>query len=308
MWLSCSPLAHWHRRRVRPKGASPAPDGRAEASARFQRGVALFVEGDYDAALIEFRRAYDAAPAYSVLYDIGQTQLALRHYPEAIEAFSRYLSEGAERVTSERRAEVEATVATIRQRIGQVEVDVDVEGAEVRIDDTVVGVAPILRSIPVSIGTHRIEASARGRESASRTVTVAGGDSLAIHLSLPELAPVTVTVREVEESHPFQAAGTVGFVLAGLAGAAAVVTGVVALDHASSVDALLDQYPADPEAIDGARRETASFALATDVLIGGAVLIGGLSLTAFLLDQPSSHEAPTAGALRLTPSGVSLFF
>jgi len=43
-----------------------------EAASRFKKGLELFKDGDYQAALIELRRANELAPNYNVLYNIGQ--------------------------------------------------------------------------------------------------------------------------------------------------------------------------------------------------------------------------------------------
>jgi uncharacterized membrane protein len=44
-----------------------------DAGKHFQRGVSLYGEADYRAALIEFKRAYALAPNAAVLYHVGQT-------------------------------------------------------------------------------------------------------------------------------------------------------------------------------------------------------------------------------------------
>jgi len=55
-----------------------------EAGKHFQRGVTLYNETDYRAALVEFRRAYDLAPNAAVLYNIGETEYQLRDYASAL--------------------------------------------------------------------------------------------------------------------------------------------------------------------------------------------------------------------------------
>ena len=43
-----------------------------KARASFQQGVDLFHEGNFEAALAEFRKAYATAPSYRLLYNIAQ--------------------------------------------------------------------------------------------------------------------------------------------------------------------------------------------------------------------------------------------
>jgi Tfp pilus assembly protein PilF len=55
-------------------GAQPAhgdESKRDEARQRYQRGLQLFNEGNYEAARVEFERAYQLSPSYKILYNIG---------------------------------------------------------------------------------------------------------------------------------------------------------------------------------------------------------------------------------------------
>ena len=74
-----------------------------EAMPHFQRGVELYDENDFQNALIEFRRAYEIAQDYHVLYNVAQTCYQLQNYACALDAFTRYLSEGGSAIARERR-------------------------------------------------------------------------------------------------------------------------------------------------------------------------------------------------------------
>ena len=50
---------------------APTKAQQQEAATRFKKGLDLFKDGDYQASLIEFRRANELAPNYNVLYNIG---------------------------------------------------------------------------------------------------------------------------------------------------------------------------------------------------------------------------------------------
>src|SRR5262245_54854214 len=69
---------------------SPAPSDAAqspkikEATARFERGLALYDDGDYDAALVEFSRAYELSPTYKVLYNIAKIERVKNDYSSAL--------------------------------------------------------------------------------------------------------------------------------------------------------------------------------------------------------------------------------
>jgi tetratricopeptide (TPR) repeat protein len=97
--------------------AEPA-DERALARGHFDRGVALAKAGSYEAALLEFQQAYRIAPHFSVLYNIGQAELALDRPGAAVETFRRYLAEGQDQIEPARRAEVVSTIASELERMG----------------------------------------------------------------------------------------------------------------------------------------------------------------------------------------------
>src|SRR5262245_51288347 len=71
-----------------------AGDGiRAEARERFDRGLALFNDGDNAGALAEFRRAYDLVPHRLVLFNIGMVYAAMGRPVEAADTLERVLGD-----------------------------------------------------------------------------------------------------------------------------------------------------------------------------------------------------------------------
>src|SRR6185369_13528930 len=97
--------------------AAPTKEQQHEAATRFKKGIELFKEGDYQAALIEFRRANEIAPNYAVLYNIGQVYFQLQDYAGALTALERYLSEGGKNVPTARRTEVEKDIEKLKSRV-----------------------------------------------------------------------------------------------------------------------------------------------------------------------------------------------
>ena len=75
-----------------------ADEARDAAGAHYVHGIELARNGAYEAALQEFNAAYAISPQFSVLYNIGQAQMALDHPSQAIEVFARYLSDGKDRI------------------------------------------------------------------------------------------------------------------------------------------------------------------------------------------------------------------
>src|SRR6516165_10065019 len=102
--------------------AAPTKAQQQEAATRFRKGLDLFKDGDYQAALIEFRRANELAPNFNVLFNIGQVYFQLQDYPNALTALERYLNEGGDRIPASRRAEVARDIDKLKARVANIEI------------------------------------------------------------------------------------------------------------------------------------------------------------------------------------------
>jgi hypothetical protein len=180
--------------------AQPAPK---EASQHFQRGLKLFDEQDFRAALIEFRRAFDIAPSPNVLYNIGQSCYQLQDYVCAQQTFDRYLREMGDKMAPERRKEIEAELGELKGRIAYLTITTTPPGAEVSIDENVMGKTPFTGPQPVSAGRRRITATLEGQPPVSKTIDVAGGDQAKITLTFSSpSAPVASSAAPATTTSP----------------------------------------------------------------------------------------------------------
>src|SRR6188768_2257405 len=96
--------------------AAGSASATTEARERFQRGVSLYREGSFDAALAEFRRAYEIAPNYRILYNLAQVQVERHDSVAALTLFGQYLQQGDTEIDAERRAQVERDMQSLRGR------------------------------------------------------------------------------------------------------------------------------------------------------------------------------------------------
>ncbi|WP_437279376.1 PEGA domain-containing protein [Sorangium sp. So ce375] len=266
--------------------AQPAGAGRTEeADARFRRGVELYNEVDYGAALTEFRRAYELAPAYQVLYNIAGTCFQLKDYACALRAFEKYLADGGAQIPGGRRADVERDIAVLRSRVATVEISTSEPGVEISVDDVPAGKTPLPEPLLMSAGRRRIVAEAPGRPAVMRVVDVAGGDHVQLKIELPEARAPQGTGRAPAPGAPVgraprqqRSVPVLPWLATGALAVGAATTGVLALGASGDLGAALDRYPGDARAIERARTKTAALALTADLLAGAAVLVGGVSL------------------------------
>jgi len=304
-----------------PSITSPGPAAVEEARAHFNRGVDFFREGNYAAALIEFRRANDIAPNYRLLYNLGQTYVELHDYASALKAFEEYLGRGGAEVAQERRSEVQSEIRKLRARVAVLTVKTNVDGGELLVDDTVIGSLPLQEPLLVSAGRRKIAIQKNGAVVATRTVEVAGGDAVTVDLNATPSAPAPSGSAAAPPATPPPAAplaqpassgpGTgfwIALVATGVFAAGTTVTGIMTLGAKNDFDSQLDTYPTTRSSIDGARDKTRHLALVTDIL-GGATLLAGAATIYFAASGPSSPgeraSRPSVG-LVVGPSAAAI--
>ena len=171
------------------EGAEGATEGQAavnpdEAAAAFEVGMRLFQNRNWAGALAAFQRAYDAAPHYAVLFNIGYCLKELQRYPEALDALQRYLNEGGTQIRTERRIEAEATIAELQMFISTVTIRVNVDGATIEIDGDERGTSPIAEPILLGAGRHIFSARLSGYREAREALDIAGGEERDVELVL----------------------------------------------------------------------------------------------------------------------------
>ncbi len=259
-------------------------DAEDDARARVKRGLELYDEGDFRLALVELERAYEIAPSYKLLYNIGQIHAQLGEYARAQRALRRYLDEGGADILPERRAEVEKDLTALAGRVATVTIQVNVVDADVFVNDQVVR-APAVK-LPVEPGALRIVVTKSGYESQTRIVRLAGGDETVVEVKL-----VPMRREVVVDDRGMGTPALVGWIVTGALATGAVVTGIAANDAYSTFEerrgapfsGSVQQAAVD---LDKQGDRADALALTTDLLIGSAIVAGGISLWLTLRGKP----------------------
>ena len=291
----------------------PAP--RSEASAHFERGTTFYAEGDYSAALVEFKRAYELAPTFQVLFNIGQSYFQLRDYANALTTLQRFADEGRDRIGKDDRATLDAELPDLTNRVARATITSNLDGATVSIDDQVVGTTPLASPVLVSAGSRRITASFQGRETVERRVPVGGGDALTVRLDFPPVSapsapsPHAPTRTAAQTTSPNYLPAYVGWVVGAAGVAVGSIFGAMALDDKSTLDRSCtaagacpanSQHPIDVLSRDSTL-STVGFGLGLVGLATGTVLW----LTARGA-APSGDARPPGAALVDTPARLRI--
>lgn len=281
--------------------ASAAPVD--EARLHFDRGIQLYVEHAYEGALVEFERAHQLAPSYRILYNIGQIHQQLHHYAQAVSAFEQYLAQGGTNLPDARRTEVEQAIATLRPRVATLEVRINVPGAEIAVDDEVVGTAPLMHPLSVNPGRRRISATRPGYVPASSVVNVASSDALVVRLDLVNLtaAREAIAARPPAPRGPTRIPMYVGWI----ATAAMLIGSGVMVGMAHGESNVLVQsrnmFDTDGTLANTLQRERSSvisLALAADALWVSAIVSGGVAIY-LTVAALTSHPPPRRAATRV---------
>jgi tetratricopeptide (TPR) repeat protein len=297
-----------------PGSARAADESRQdeqEARAHYARGVKLYQQGDFKLALAEFQRAYAIAASYKILYNVGQVATQLNEFAVAQQAFERYLNDGGRQLSKRRRAQIEHDLRFLRARTAKLTVSVDVDGAEVRVDDRLVGLSPLARPLLVDAGNRQVRVSKDGRAT-TKIVAPFGGDDFRVELKLsqdtpPVKKPVKVAPpppRPVESSG-LPATAWAGWSLAAASAIGATVVGVLSLKVDQNARAKRDEGAPDRE-VDTDERRARNLALTSGALAGGALLLGGVSLYITLKSSPPSQPPPASTKVSVGPQQVLL--
>lgn len=310
-----------------PCFAAPPDAARDEARDRFKRGVQLYNDGDFRGALIEFRRAYEVMPNYRLLYNLGQTSAEVQDHAAALRYFDAYLAEGKTEIPAARRKQVQAELEKLRGRVAQLTVKVSVDGAEVLVDDVLVGTSPLKEALAVSAGRRRITAQKSGLPAVTRSIDLAGGDKSELRLELTEEKPappppVASTAAPIVEAPPptqappppppappaAQGMGAPFWVSLGATvvfAGGATVTGLLARGAHDDFEKKLAAKGSRRDDIEDARSSTKTLTLTTDVL-GGAAIIGAGLTTYFAISRKPAEAATPSASIRLLPGGAAL--
>ncbi len=271
--------------------APPTPAARAQDAAEgddartlFQRGQAAYAQGDYDAAISAWERAYGLDPRPLLQFNLSQAFERMGRLQDAVDALALYLERADPQ--DEHQADARARQASLRERIARTSVRIvgGPEGATILIDDEDRGRTPRPDPMQVTEGSHRIVVRLDGYQDFHSTIVVPAGQVIDVPLDMTRASSVS---REPATSSGGGMDFTVPAILWGVGGAALIagaVLGGVALGQAESAPS-----SASPEA-DTAR----GLAIGADVLIpvGAAAVVAGLIV--LLVSGSGDGESDTA--------------
>jgi hypothetical protein len=154
----------------------------AEAQRRFEEGVKAYDQKNYEAARVAFAQAYALEPLPQLLVNLGHMELRTARFVEGARHLSQALREAD--IGVEERRKAEEALKAAEQKVGRVQIELNVDGATLVIDDDKVGTSPMIYAWYVEPGEHRVRASKKGYAPRDEVFGVSKAQTKTIRLSL----------------------------------------------------------------------------------------------------------------------------
>ena len=293
-----------------PQSDSEAQMQKEKASESFTRGLDFYDKGQFAQAAEAFREANGYLYNWKILYNIGQSEAAARRYGMALEAFEEYLARSGDEISLERRDEVMAEVARLRQIVGMLEIRAPI-GARVQVDSVDRGTAPLTGPVLVASGVvHDVRVILEGVVLFQQQMKLTGGQEKMIDVT--EGVAASGTSADTVESSPEVAmspgdadtgnggnngVGKVGGLkLAGWiavgAGAALAAGGlVIGAVGFSEAGALEDRYDGPiPGTEQGEVDRLNNMALVSDILMGAGVVVAATGIVLLAVQRHRNRK------------------
>jgi hypothetical protein len=146
-----------------PRSLPPLSESlQGEAKDDYSAARILFNDEDFIGALVKFQRAYERAGDPRLLWNMAACEKNMRHYANVLRLLERYEREGSGLMSPGHRAEFTDVLRTVRLLVSRVQLQVDPDGAQVFLDDVLVGTTPLQDSILVDLGLRKIRVHKSG--------------------------------------------------------------------------------------------------------------------------------------------------
>ncbi len=141
----------------------------------YNEGRALFADSEWDKAHASFLAAWSLKKHWQIAGMLGLCEVRMDRFREAAEHLAFSIRTGAGNASQEEMKKLREALDRAKRKVGTVRVQVDTDNAEVRINDRVVGKAPLFDSLFVEPGDHVLRARTHEHASSEVKVSVQAG-------------------------------------------------------------------------------------------------------------------------------------
>lgn len=157
---------------------------RGAARADYAAARILYEDGDYAGAYTKLEAAYRASKDPRLLWNMAACEKALRHYASVMNLLERYLSESGALIGDDERQATRDLVATVREFVNELTLDVQPEGVDVYVDGVKAATTPLAGPLRVDMGRRVLRFQRPGFVPHEREMDLAGGKSVAVQVRL----------------------------------------------------------------------------------------------------------------------------
>jgi hypothetical protein len=259
---------------------------------------------------VAFERAYEIAPSYKILWNIGQVENELGNYSAALDAYKKYLAEGEGKIPVSRAAKARKEIARLEALVGRIRVDSEVGGALIFVDGRKQGATPLADPVLVDLGEHEVVAKTGGEMIHRELVKVAGGEEVVVEIKsgTTHIEPVGGEGEATAEGDGDGPKRIWTWVALGVGGACLVAGGAIGGAVMGKASDLEERCPDKqcPESEWEELDKADSMAMASNVLlgVGAAAVVAGVVL--FFVEPGDEEEAAVSLTPTVGPQGAGL--
>lgn len=157
-----------------------------DAKSAYESGKVLFGDGDHAGALVKFKSAYETSKDPRLLWNMAACEKNLRHYSKALTLVRQYRKDGEGRLSEDDKKEADELVKVMEPLTAKLRVVVNEPGAEVFVDDELVGTSPV-EPIVVDIGMRKVRVRKADYEEVARELPVGGAAEVSAEIKLAKI-------------------------------------------------------------------------------------------------------------------------
>jgi tetratricopeptide (TPR) repeat protein len=165
-----------------PRAAQGAPTTATDGF--LNQGITFMEKGDYKSALMEFRKADAENPTPRSVAQIGLAEQALGRWVDAETHITDALAHKNDIWINPRRVYLDKALVDVRSHLAHLLVTGIPAGAEVLLDEEIVGVLPFQRPLRIVVGTRQLEVRAAGFETTRKTIHAGVGENARHEIAL----------------------------------------------------------------------------------------------------------------------------
>jgi hypothetical protein len=295
---------------------APAAVRADEAAEQFRRAITMFDEGNCEEALPLFEKAFSATQSPNARLYVARCLAQLGRLPEAYREMKGTVDVARQKAVDDdkyvkTRDAAAAELAQLEPRVGKLVVALPEapEGATIEVNGHAIDEAERGVPFPVEPGILVVVARAPGRETVTREIEIAGGETKTVAIVLPEAGVGPSPPGEEEKP---SGAGISGLQIGG------IVVGVIGLGglaaFAATGSMAKSRFDRLAEECGGVRCTDPSYADVVDegktlqtvanvtAVVGGVLLAGGVAMIIF--GGGDDDPEVSAGAVPLPGGGA----